>query len=495
MSSASPFFAGVVSLAITYWAHSTLLLTACWCLQATGRLRSQYLAARCWKTAAAVGLATAPLQVLIGSQWHIQVSMPAEQHLAPSSTRELPTQQSTESQRSSAAATMTGEDANPVAKAIDSLSVSQPTEDTAAGPPVAVPISQSAGGPPPFKEVATDFAPYISTWPGRLPLVVPMSGTIILCIAVVGFGLFGWQAARFRQQIARLRPVTDGRLRSALDRLCRTNGIDRPVQLLLSDKHTEPIAVGLTRWRIIVPRNISERLQDDERDALLAHELAHLIRGDLWWLWFGRALSMCFPFQPLNALARKKWQRSAEYLCDDWATAAGVEALSLARCLTLVAESSLQVQQRQMGLAVVGARSAIVSRVRRLVDDRTNDIWTNPRRRAILHGGTFLLIPILICMTPQVGVSVDQPVALERANTTADADAGPEAAPLDGPTAWATMTVELQKLESDLSRVEAAVLKSAMPPQATELALKLRAHVTSLRHQRESIRSHFRKGV
>ncbi|MBP86430.1 MAG: hypothetical protein CMJ64_06910 [Planctomycetaceae bacterium] len=132
--------------------------------------------------------------------------------------------------------------------------------------------------------------------------------------------------------------MKDGTARRTLDRFLKRHKIRRRIRLLTARNQSEPIAYGLFRWTIVLPEGAEDRLERNELKALLAHEVAHLVRGDVRWLWAGRVLCTCFAFQPLNFLARKRWQQVAEYLCDDWALERGVRSLSLARCLTQVAE-------------------------------------------------------------------------------------------------------------------------------------------------------------
>ncbi len=73
------------------------------------------------------------------------------------------------------------------------------------------------------------------------------------------------------------------------------------------DAITEPFACGLLRWTIVLPAGIEQRLSGSEMKALLAHEVAHLVRRDPWWLWLGEVLCTCLAFQPLNFLARRRW--------------------------------------------------------------------------------------------------------------------------------------------------------------------------------------------
>src|SRR5205807_2459997 len=116
-----------------------------------------------------------------------------------------------------------------------------------------------------------------------------------------------------------------------LDELRRSLPGKSPVRLLLVADDFEPAAFGIGRWTIVIPGRAISDLSHDELRALLAHELAHLVRGDSLWLGVSRAVCSCLAFQPLNHLARREWQRAAEFLCDRWAVDRTGTPLALAR--------------------------------------------------------------------------------------------------------------------------------------------------------------------
>jgi hypothetical protein len=77
-----------------------------------------------------------------------------------------------------------------------------------------------------------------------------------------------------------------------------------------------------------------------------------------------------FFFQPLNRLARLRLQDEAEFLADRWALGRGVEALSLASCLTEVAGWIVS-NRRALPVPSMAARGArLTRRVERLLEER-----------------------------------------------------------------------------------------------------------------------------
>ncbi|NNF06467.1 MAG: PDZ domain-containing protein [Candidatus Eisenbacteria bacterium] len=128
-----------------------------------------------------------------------------------------------------------------------------------------------------------------------------------------------------------------------------------------------PIAFG--RREICVPDRALTLLSREQQQTALAHELAHLIRRDPFWLVFGGFLESLFFFQPLIRVARKEMRESAEYLCDDWAVRQTGGNVTLAKCLAEVASWNNKSHAEPI-MASGMAGSPLVRRIQRLLDDK-----------------------------------------------------------------------------------------------------------------------------
>lgn len=76
-----------------------------------------------------------------------------------------------------------------------------------------------------------------------------------------------------------LQPVAE-RWRAALARMGRRLDVSHPIRLGISDRVDGPVLIGWWAPVILIPRRVHDRLTDDEIEAVLAHELAHVRRGD-----------------------------------------------------------------------------------------------------------------------------------------------------------------------------------------------------------------------
>ena len=220
----------------------------------------------------------------------------------------------------------------------------------------------------------------------------------------------------------------------------------------------------------MLPVGIEQQLSSAELKALLAHEIAHLVRRDPWWLWLGEVLCTCLAFQPLNFLARWRWQQAAELLCDDWAVERQVSAMSLASCLTRIAEGRLDRQTTLMGLTAVGHFGSLTHRIAWLL--RTGRA-TEPKRsrgRTLATLLTFSAGLLVGTYGPRLSFvrSVD-------ANDDVQAIVRPSEAEL-----WDDIQHELTETLNELARLD---FQLATDSDLDSLASSLRARVLLLHEQ------------
>src|SRR6266480_4625512 len=193
---------------------------------------------------------------------------------------------------------------------------------------------------------------------------------VVLLWGAIALGSSLYYVARRLILVGRLadrRTVSDGPLAATLAELQRTAGYRRRVHLTMARTISSPVALGLSE--ICVPE-LALDLGSEQQRSMLAHELAHLARRDSLWLAGASLIERFFFFQPLNRLARRELETTAEYLSDEWAMRKTGSAVSLAKCLATVAE---WIQASPLGVPVAGLaerRSLLVSRIARLLEGR-----------------------------------------------------------------------------------------------------------------------------
>jgi beta-lactamase regulating signal transducer with metallopeptidase domain/TolA-binding protein len=104
-----------------------------------------------------------------------------------------------------------------------------------------------------------------------------------------------------------------------LRRIAELMSIRNTPKLLLLDAPITPMLYCLAQLPILIlPDSLFNRLTADQRQTVLAHELAHLMRRDHWVRWIETLATIVFWFHPLLWIARRQLRQSEELCCDAW---------------------------------------------------------------------------------------------------------------------------------------------------------------------------------
>ena len=122
------------------------------------------------------------------------------------------------------------------------------------------------------------------------------------------------QWRKTRRVLCESTPLHDETLQSACSQQARMLGLRHCPQLRMSHAITSPQVTGLWRPTVLLPAN--EVLTPEESSMALAHELAHLRRGDLWLGWAPAIAQRLFFFHPLVAWAMREYALHREAACD-----------------------------------------------------------------------------------------------------------------------------------------------------------------------------------
>ncbi len=206
--------------------------------------------------------------------------------------------------------------------------------------------------------------------------VITLSRTAIavLAWALIALALLLRLAHSRHRLLASLAPRRDATRTvagDALRHIIARSGSTRPVRLTMSDTLPAPAAISVDE--IVVPSRALRELTIAEQEGVLAHELAHVVRGDPRWLRLATWIECVGWFQPLNRLARRELQLAAEFAADAWAVRLTREPVRLAQALARVAEW-LSPRHAAPAWHMPGADgSPLVERVRRLTAPQGDD--------------------------------------------------------------------------------------------------------------------------
>lgn len=162
-------------------------------------------------------------------------------------------------------------------------------------------------------------------------------------------------------------------------------GLDRRVKLTQSDEVIVPIAVGFFRPLIVLPRDLVEKSEATRSDAILVHELAHVLRGDYAWEIVLRILQAVLWFHPLIWLAGGRISFARERACDDFAIHVLGSHDDYANALLFIAGRLTKRPALSLGLAVL-RNPRIAARLEAIVASNGNPLC----RLSAVAGATIL---------------------------------------------------------------------------------------------------------
>jgi beta-lactamase regulating signal transducer with metallopeptidase domain len=287
--------------------------------------------------------------------------------------------------------------------------------------------------PPPAPIAATALPavkPAKAPWSSRDWLEVLFAG-----LAAVAGARLAWlvgRAFRLRRLLADRCAVTGGPLRRLLDDLQRRAGIGAPVRLTVSARVHSPMA--LWGHEICLPGALAASADPRRLAPVLAHELAHLERGDNLWLAVAAVLEAVLFVQPLTPAVRRRMEHSAELACDDRAVELTGDAMGLARSLADAAAAALAADPAFRLAAGIGAeRSSVVSRVERLLEEGARAADPPPPLARVAVGA--LLVLALGVLAPGVACRAQTAAAPAAGTLPPPAEPVEPAEPFDLPPA------------------------------------------------------------
>ncbi|RKH52774.1 biotin transporter BioY [Corallococcus sp. AB050B] len=126
--------------------------------------------------------------------------------------------------------------------------------------------------------------------------------------------VMAWRQVRGMRE--RARPLRHPVLEEEAEFLANEAGLSRPPTLLVSDEVVSPLAAGLVSPVVVLPAKALRELPEDSLRMALAHEIAHLRRGDLWLGWVPALAETVLFFHPLARQAAREYALAREEACD-----------------------------------------------------------------------------------------------------------------------------------------------------------------------------------
>jgi len=153
-------------------------------------------------------------------------------------------------------------------------------------------------------------------------------------------------------------------LQRQFDRMCQPI-LSRCVPVLMSARAITPMVVGHLKPVLLLPVGIMTTLTPAQLEAVLAHELGHLIRRDYLVNLIHTALETLFFFHPAMWWISARAREEREHCCDDYVRAIANGPLNLAKAILHLQE--VHMNPSRFAMAAVGSQNTM-HRIRRLLE-------------------------------------------------------------------------------------------------------------------------------
>lgn len=209
---------------------------------------------------------------------------------------------------------------------------------------------QLAQGAKPLRERITPVLPWIAgAW---------LVGVALLSIWHCG----GWWRIR---ALRRSSSAIGGQIQQTFDHLLERFRLRGGVRLLQSAEALVPMLTGVLKPMIILPSRIITGLGPAEIEAILAHELAHLVRRDAWSNLVRVIIETVLFYHPAVWWISRRARLECEHAADDLALRVCADRRTYAGALMRLAELDVE-----PALALAATGGHLLNRIRRIVAPR-----------------------------------------------------------------------------------------------------------------------------
>lgn len=190
----------------------------------------------------------------------------------------------------------------------------------------------------------------------------------------------------------RLSPQQEPGLHATLKSVLRRAGVGPPVVLLSPERDIQCCTFGFARQYLIISRGALDRLSPVELEAVLAHEVGHLRRGDGWLGFIVVSLRNILFFNPVAYLLCQRVLKEVELAADELAVIIGPGSVAYAESLVSISRSCQQTPEGSQAGASHFYRDRVPIRARVLHILRGKATPQSPRENWLIGGTAAVLL-------------------------------------------------------------------------------------------------------
>jgi TonB family protein len=190
----------------------------------------------------------------------------------------------------------------------------------------------------------------------------------VWCAGVLLFSLRLVWAARRISALRRQSEMPEDAVLAMVARLEERMKLARPVRVLITVAADCPSVVGWIRPALLLPAATLAGLTPQQLEAVLAHELAHILRYDYVVNMLQTVVETLLFYHPAVWWASGRMRQERELCCDDLAVSACGDALCYARALTRLERLRVGAPAHA-GLALGSTGGSLLYRIRRIMGE------------------------------------------------------------------------------------------------------------------------------
>ena len=166
--------------------------------------------------------------------------------------------------------------------------------------------------------------------PGMLLFWIVVFWAVGLIIGTIRLGISFGRVRRMQTSVERAVP---DQFRATVVALAQRIGYQGPLHLRISAELGGPALIGHLKPLLLFPVAVVNQLSTEEAEAVILHELAHLIRKDHWWNLLQCVIEVLFYYHPVVWWIGARIREEREHCCDDLVLRHGPGRLAYAKAL------------------------------------------------------------------------------------------------------------------------------------------------------------------
>jgi len=138
---------------------------------------------------------------------------------------------------------------------------------------------------------------------------------LVLITTLAGISLVS--LFRLRRTVRRAEPLLDAALIAVARDAAETMGMRKTPRVLTTERDAGVLTFGVFRPVVLISSQVMARCSSEELKLMLAHEFAHVRRGDAWLGLLPQLIQILFCFYPIAWLACREVDLAREATCDE----------------------------------------------------------------------------------------------------------------------------------------------------------------------------------